>query len=112
MPRAPSNQYVTHRVELGVWERKQVEKQLAPMQLKAAAEASAYVVAAGALGVAAYGLFWWFDAVGGIKERISTWNANQQEQYTEAVTEFQERDDPMWKDALGGPKLFWNMFFG
>jgi hypothetical protein len=71
MPRKSSNQYITHRIELGVWERKQLEKQAIPMQIESVARASGYVGVAAAMGLAAYGLYWFFDAGWGITKNIA-----------------------------------------
>lgn len=116
MPRAPSNQYVTHRIELGVWERKELEKQLVPKQIEAVARASGYVMAGAALGVAAYGLFWYFDSAYDIKDRISTWSAKNQEQYVKEQEEARERQKEagggirgMLSESLAGPGIFWRM---
>lgn len=91
MPRKGSDQYVTHRIELGVWERKQLEKQAIPLQIESTAKAAGYVVAAGALGLAAYGLYWFFDAGWGITKNI-----------TEALGDITtiDEDDAWWETPL------------
>lgn len=71
MPRKGSDQYVTHRLELGVWERKQIEKQLIPKQIESTAKAAGYVAAGGAMALAAYGLFWALDALYGIVDKAA-----------------------------------------
>ena len=70
MPRKSSDSYVTHRIELGVKERKMLEQYQIPKQVESVARASGYVVGAGAVALAAVGLYWFFDAGWGIRSKI------------------------------------------
>ena len=71
MPRKPSDQVITHRLEFGLKEREHLETVVAPLQVVSLAKAAGMVVGAGALGVAAYGLYWWFDSREKIAQRIN-----------------------------------------
>ncbi len=67
MPRAKSDSIVTHRIELGKWER----DKLAPAIQLATYAGSIGVVGVGAgAALAAYGLWWFFDAGWGIGQNI------------------------------------------
>ena len=69
MPRARSDKIWTHRIEMGKWER----DSLGPIIQMSTLAASAGVVAVGgAAALAAYGLFWFFDATAGIRNDIKT----------------------------------------
>ena len=68
MPRAKSDKIITHRIEMGKWERDQI----APIvQLTGFATSVSLVGAAAAAGVGVYALYWAYDALYGIAGRIS-----------------------------------------
>lgn len=77
MPKRAPDQVITHRVELGEWERQNVVRPIADVRIvKDAATGAAYLVGAGAFGVAIFilwqvteELFGWFT---GLVERIPT----------------------------------------
>ena len=71
MPRRASDQVITHRIELGVAERKHLDSVVAPFEILAIGKTVGFVVGAGALGVAAYGLWWFFDSKEKIVQRMN-----------------------------------------
>ena len=71
MPRRASDQVITHRIELGVAERKHLDSVVAPFEMLAIGKTVGFVVGAGALGLAAYGLYWFFDSKEKIVQRIN-----------------------------------------
>lgn len=105
MPRAKSDQIVTHRIEMGKWER----EQLTPVLRMGRIASSVGAVTAGAgMFLAAYGLWWFFDAGWGITKNIKEAADN----YWEAVKagnplylsplEMPEREED-WEPAVGTP---------
>jgi hypothetical protein len=77
MPKSKPTQVITHRVELGEWERQNILKPITEVRVvKDAATGTAYLVAAGAFGVAVFilwqvmeELYGWFS---GLIDRIPT----------------------------------------
>ena len=77
MPKAKPTQVITHRVELGEWERQNVVRPITDVKIvKDAATGVSYLVFAGAFGVAAFilwqvmeELYGWFS---GLVDRIPT----------------------------------------
>jgi hypothetical protein len=119
MPRRASDSVVTHRIELGMFERKAFEAWQAPKQIEAIARAAGYVGGAAALGVAAYGLFWFFDATVNIKSRIGDWYSRNQSQYEREREQAQQQAQidtavgggtySMIAGAFRGPGILWRM---
>ena len=78
--RQRANHIQVHRIEAGLWERNHLLKpisQIADTTAEMAetvkmAKTAAIVVAAGGVGLAAYSLYWFFDAVYGIGENITS----------------------------------------
>ena len=103
MPRARSDSVVTHRLELGVWERKQFEQQAIPRQVEAGAKAAGYLMLAGAAGIAAWGLYWFFDAGWGIRSNITDYWDKRQEEAGLSDEEMQHYGDMVAQAASGGP---------
>jgi len=76
--RQRANHIQVHRIEAGLWERKhllepvsQIAETTADLaQTVKVAKTAAIVVVAGGVGLAAYSLYWFFDAVYGIGEKI------------------------------------------
>ena len=69
MPRKASDQVITHRIEMGAWEREHIGKPVATAASNASLITSgAMVVGAGGVVLGAWALYWFFDAVYGIGE--------------------------------------------
>jgi len=71
MPRMKPNQVITHRIELGSWEREHIATPVATSkQVSNLANSVSGIVIAGGLGLAAYGLYWFFDSGWDIRGKI------------------------------------------
>ena len=74
MPKAKPTQVITHRIEMGQWERDNIGKPIATTVSNAKVITSvAMVGGAGALGLAAYGLYWFFESVWSISDKAEEW---------------------------------------
>lgn len=58
MPRRPPDQIITHRIELGGWEREQVKDVKSTLVLTGVAVSAAALASAAAIAVTAYATFW------------------------------------------------------
>jgi hypothetical protein len=102
MPRRPSDSVVTHRIELGVKEREQLDAVVAPIQFARIATGAGIVVGAGAIALASYGLWWFFDSREKITER-----AKDAIRSTPLIV---DEDDPWYYDVAGPmPVLGWRI---
>ena len=71
MPRKKSDQVITHRIELGAWERENIGKPVAETAQAASAATSLGVVALGGGALlAAYCLYVAWDVIGDTAERV------------------------------------------
>ena len=70
--RQRSNHIQTVRIEAGLKEREWLESYMAGKTLQAYGQGAGMVAAGAALGLAAFGLYWFFDAGWGIVERIES----------------------------------------
>mgnify|MGYP006105516603 CR=1 FL=1 len=78
--RQRANHIQVHRIEAGLWERQNILKPLAQVAEVTAnmaesvkvAKNVAMVVAAGAMGLSAYGLYWFFDSAYEIAEKAAS----------------------------------------
>ena len=82
MPRARSDKIITHRIEMGKWERDQIGP---IVQMTGLATSVSLVGAAAALGVGVYALYWAYDSLYGIAGKISESIANSQERLQEVI---------------------------
>ena len=74
MPKRKPDQVITHRIELGSWEREHIATPVATSkQVSNLANSVSGIVIAGGLGLAAYGLYWFFDSGWEIRGKIKDW---------------------------------------
>ncbi len=91
MPKAAPTQVIVHRIELQETERKLVEQYVVTNTISKAVPAT---IAAGAMGLAAYGLYFFFDAVYDIGEKAKQ-VANQIKEAAIEGAKFWEVPDPL-----------------
>ena len=73
MPKAKPTQVITHRIEMGEWERQNIGKPVATASSNAALITSGgVVVAAGALAAGAYAVWKFWEVFDDFKDRVSS----------------------------------------
>ena len=98
MPKRAPDQVITHRIELGSWEREHIATPVTTSKtVSNLANSVSGVVAAGAIGLAAYGLYWFFDAGWEIRGKIKDW----------VLTEANEAgiSDEEYEDIMNDPRM-------
>ena len=71
MPKRKPDQVITHRIELGTWERDNIAAPVAATkQVSNLAGSVSGIAVGGALALAAYGLYWFFDSAFDIRSKI------------------------------------------
>ena len=98
MPKRKPDQVITHRIELGTWEREHIATPVTTSKtVSNLANSVSGVVAAGAIGLAAYGLYWFFDAGWEIRGKIKDW----------VLTEANEAgiSDEEYEDIMNDPRM-------
>ena len=109
MPRSKPDSVVTHRIELGGWERERYKN--AEMVAAGAILLPAAGIAAVGIGgaMAAYALYQWLKdgPFTGIIDTLT------QPAFTEEQREkFRSENPSLLSQAFGGPSLLWNVMFG
>ena len=102
MPKRKPDQVITHRIELGTWERDNIATPVASSkQVSNLANSVSGILVAGGLGLAAYGLYWFFDAGWGIRNEIRNYWIEKAEAAGISEQEFDEvTDKAPWSDKV------------
>jgi hypothetical protein len=75
MPKRKPDQVITHRIEMGAWEREHIGKPVSTtLGIARIVSSGALVVGAGGIALAAYGLYYFFDKVYGAFENLGKLN--------------------------------------
>ena len=107
MPRKASDQVITHRIEMGAWEREHIGEPIASAASKASLIASgAMVVGAAGLGLGAWGLYWFFDAVYGIGEKAKKFVDNQAIPFFRPPSDLTKEEKANMKDMQESDEFF------
>jgi len=104
--RQRANHIQVHRIELGLKEREYAESLVAGKMVQSIGQGAGMVATGAALGLAAWGLYWFFDSGWGIVQRIDdAWEAYKTEASEGNIFYLTPNDD--WVDDQVPPEDNW-----